>query len=325
MASRRLTVLRAFGLPLAGRRPASPSGSAPQRIATLASVEVPKSIQRIAPFPRTALALLNKIPPQPGDAAELRALLEEEPLLIDAMGKVAVVSPEYGFTDVPDLPSMFDQIGLAGVLRIAVTLSVQGYMRRAFSVFEDRRYWHYTVACGVSCAEIASDQNDRLTAYAAGLLHDIGRLALIAAYPDKYANLLILANRMFMEDPRFNMLVHEKMLFGLDHFATGSWLATSWGLPHWLGAITGKFNEDASGELRELVATVRCGTGLAHSLGFGYLEAAPRTDIREILRRLPSAWDRWQSLDHWKLGEEHLRARIQSQLGLYSIPDSDYD
>lgn len=286
-------------------------------------MEVPKSIERIAPFPRTALALLNKIPPQPADAGELEALLAQEPLLVEAMGKVALDSGDYGFTEAPDLRSMLDRIGPTGLLRMSITLSVRGYMRRAFSVFEDRRYWHYTVACAVSCAEIASPQSDKLTAYTAGLLHDIGRLALIAAYPDKYANLLILADRMFREDPRFNMLVHEKMLFGLDHFATGSWLATSWGLPPWLCSITGKFNEDASGELRELVATVRCGTGLAHSLGFGYLQSAPRAEIREILQRLPSAWDRWQSLDYWKLGEEHMRARIQSQLGLYAIPDSD--
>jgi len=148
-------------------------------------------------------------------------------------------------------------------------------MQRAFNVVEDRRYWLYTLACAVSCAEIAAPgESTKLVAYVAGLLHDIGRLALIAAYPDKYANLLTLADRMFREDPGFNLLDHERMLFGLDHFATGSWLATTWGLPPWLRAITGKFNEALSGEHRELVATVRCGTGLAHSLGFGYLQAA---------------------------------------------------
>jgi HD-like signal output (HDOD) protein len=283
-------------------------------------VEAPSSIQRIEPFPGSALALLSLVTPQPGDVQQLAALFEQEPLLLAAVGKVAISSGAYIAGDPPDFRSMFEQVGSADLLKIAITLSIRGYMQRAFNVFEDRRYWFYTLACAVSCAEIAAPgKSAKLVAYVAGLLHDIGRLALIAAYPDKYANLLILADRMFREDPRFSLLDHERMLFGMDHFATGSWLATTWALPPWLRAITGKFSEAASGEHGELVATVRCGTGLAHSLGFGYLQAAPRAEVREILRRLPAAWARWQNLDHWKHGAEHVRAKIQSQLNLYAI------
>ncbi|MFI5105102.1 MAG: HDOD domain-containing protein, partial [Terriglobales bacterium] len=186
---------------------------------------------------------------------------------------------------------------------------------------EDRRYWRYTLACAVSCAEIApAGEDHKLIAYAAGLLHDIGRLALIAAYPDRYANLLALTNRMFEEDRTFDLLEHERLLFGLDHFSTGSWLASTWKLPAWLRAIAGKFDEQAAGEHRELVATVRAGTSLAHSLGFGYLHAAPRAEIREILGRLPAAWEHWQMLDSWKYAEEHMRAKIESRLSWYEGP-----
>jgi hypothetical protein len=130
---------------------------------------------------------------------------------------------------------------------------------------------------------------------------------------------------MFRENPFFDLLAHEKMLFGMDHFVTGSWLAEKWELPPWLRAITGKFNEGSSGEYRPLVVNIRSGTRLAHSLGFGYLESAPRAEIRDILGQLPAAWERWQSIDQWKLGQEHMRGKIEEKLNLYAVSVSETD
>jgi HD-like signal output (HDOD) protein len=290
-----------------------------ERTGTLVSVDVPGSIQRIEPFPACALALLNRIPTRSGELQELGVLLEQEPLLLSEIAQLAVASGRYGGDNPLDFSPMLEQIGAAELIKSAVTLLVRGYLRRALSVFEDQRYWRYTLGCAVSCEEIAlQGQDNKLTAYVAGLLHDIGRLALIAAYPEKYANLLTLIDRMFRENSGFDLLSHERLLFGMDHFSAGSWLAATWGLPPWLRAITGRFNEDASGEYRELVTTVRSGTRLAHSLGFGYLQAAPRSEIQEILRELPAAWQHWQTLDQWKHAEEHMRGKIQSKLSLYA-------
>lgn len=263
-------------------------------------VTVPSSIERIEPFPACAVGILNSIP-----TSSVLDLVEQEPHLVDSI--VQVGGP-------------IELIPVGKLTEIALTLLVRGYMMRALRVYEDRRYWRYTLACAISCAEIAlPGEDNNLLAYVGGLLHDIGRLALIAAYPDRYANLLLLADRMFRENPRFNLLDHERMLFGLDHFTTGAWLAETWGLPAWLRSVTGKFDEHGSGEYRELVATIRSGTRLAHSLGFGYLQAAPRVEIREILGQLPEAWERWQTLDHWKHGEELMHDKIQSQVKLYEI------
>jgi hypothetical protein len=268
---------------------------------SLTPMEVPSSIQRIEPFPASALALLRIVPPQPSDAPQLRVLLEQEPKLLEAIGIVEGTGSEKS-------------------IEIAITLLLRGYMQRAFRVYEDRRYWDYTLACAVACSEIAArGQESRLTAYVGGLLHDIGRLALIASYPDKYANLLLLTDRMFKENPWFDILEYERVLFGLNHFETGAWLADTWGLPAWLRALTGKFNDDAYPEHRELVATIRCGTRLAHSLGFGYLRAAPRAPLREILCQVSGAWEHWKTLDQWESGEEYMRGRILAQLALFGI------
>jgi HD-like signal output (HDOD) protein len=295
-------------------------------VANLGSVDVPHSIQRIAPLPGTALALLNRIPPRPGEVEQLKILFDKEPLLVNAISQVAVASGKFDAAAPAVFGALLQKVGAAELMEIAITLLVREYLQRALSVAEDERYWRYTLACAVCCEEIAlPGEDNRIFGYVAGLLHDIGRLALIAAYPDKYGNLMTLIDRMFRENPFFDLLSHEKMLFGMDHFATGSWLASKWELPLWLRAITGKFNEASSGEYRPLVINIRSGTRLAHSLGFGYLESAPRAEIRDILGQLPGAWERWQSMDQWKLGQEHMRGKIEAKLNLYalSIPETD--
>jgi hypothetical protein len=289
-------------------------------------VEVPRSIQRIEPFPECALAILNRIPPRAGEVEQIQGLLEKQPLLLNTLDQIAALSGKYDAGEPLEFAAILERIGAGEFMEIAITLLIRGYLQRALRVLEDRRYWRYTLACAVCCQEIAlPGEDNRLIAYVGGLLHDIGRLALIAAYPDKYANLLTLIDRMFRENVGFNLLGREELLFGMDHFAAGSWLASTWGLPPWLCAVTGKFDEKAFEEYRTLVATIRSGTRLAHSLGFGYLQAAPRSDIREILSQIPEAWQRWQTLDHWKLGEEHLCGKIKLKLSLYALATPEDD
>jgi HDOD domain len=278
-------------------------------------VTVPSSIQRIEPFPNIEVSLLNRLPLVPTDLEQIRDSLT--PGLLAEINRIALAfDPSLASED----PGALAQINPARFAEIAITVLTRDYMRRA-SFSGDHRYWRYTLACAICCAELGPQDDDHVPlAYAAGLLHDIGRLALISAYPEKYSNLLALADRMFATGEPFDILEYERMLFGLDHFAAGAWLATSWKLPAWLLAMVGRFNDRPAAEHRELVATVRAGTRLAHSIGFGYLESAPRTPIRNILSQLPAAWAHWKVLDQWQSGEEHLRGKIHARAHWYAGP-----
>lgn len=77
---------------------------------------------------------------------------------------------------------------------------------------------------------IAKSQNVSKTAmddsFAAGLLHDIGKLILASNYPEKYADVLGEAAR---EDRTVTEL--EREAFGTTHAEVGSYLLWLWGLP----------------------------------------------------------------------------------------------
>ena len=62
--------------------------------------------------------------------------------------------------------------------------------------------------------------------YTAGLLHDVGRLALLRELPDQYARLLETEVR---DDA--DLLAREKAAFEVDHCAAGKWILEQWEFP----------------------------------------------------------------------------------------------
>jgi len=290
--------------------------------ATLVTMVVPSTIKKIEPLAPIAIELLNMIPLSADGGPSLEDALQREPALWMKISQVATragrATPVDASTGASNDESIAGKVSPADLVELAITISVHDYLQSALTVAEASNYLRYILACADCCAELAAPAKvDVLLAYAAGLLHDIGRLALIQAYPERYANLLVLTDAMFASEQPFDILHYEQMLFGFNHFTTATWLADVWNLPHWLRPVVGKFDDQPSASYRNLVATVRTGTRLAHSLGFGYLQAAPRANVSDILKQLPGALSHWKALDMWKYGEEHLRSKIQTRLDWY--------
>ena len=280
---------------------------------------VPSTITRIEPLAPIAIEVLNRIPLRAGGDPSLADTLQLEPALWRKVTQVAMKAGHDVNPDESNDEPIIERISPANLAEIAITISVHDYLQSALNMAEANGYWRYILACADCCSELAGPAKvDSLLAYAAGLLHDIGRLALIQAYPERYANLLALTDTMFATEQPFDILHYEQMLFGFNHFATATWLAHVWKLPPWLRPVVGKFDSKAPEGVPSLVATVRAGTRLAHSLGFGYLQAAPRTEVEAILKQLPGALGHWKTLDVWKYGEEHMRSKIRSRMNWYS-------
>ncbi len=283
---------------------------------------VPASIERLEPLPAIVVELLDHIAGRTLEQANLTGLLAPHPELIEEIVQVAAGAAHPAGEITPEPESLLARLSSERLAEIAITVAVGNYLRRATCVADDKRYWRYILACAVCCQQVAhAKADDNLLAYTAGLFHDIGRLALIAAYPNRYANLLALTDRMFASDEPFDILEYERLLFGLDHFETGVWVASAWKLPAWLHAIIGKFDQQTKGSYARLVTTVRAGTSLAHSLGFGYLTAAPRGDVRKIMSRCEGADKHWKILDSWEYAEENMRGKVRLCLRGYALDE----
>lgn len=88
----------------------------------------------------------------------------------------------------------------------------------------------HTMLVGILARKIASVQGaskqDVEDAFAAGLLHDIGKLVLVAAAPARYEQAIEDAETQGMPDREA-----ERQIFGTTHAEVGTYLVWLWGLP----------------------------------------------------------------------------------------------
>ena len=94
--------------------------------------------------------------------------------------------------------------------------------------FDRQKFWEHSIACGVGARLLAGKLSYRVPgeAFAAGILHDIGRLILSQYFPVEFAEVLQL---MRAEDIYIGHA--EERVLGVTHAEVGSWLAERWNLP----------------------------------------------------------------------------------------------
>lgn len=180
-------------------------------------------------------------------------------------------------------------LGLDFVKALAVTVGLRGYVQSAMKAPVLRRCWTHSLACGMLSQELATAcfmRGDE--AYTAGLLHDLGRLGLLAAYPVEYANVLDVA-----VDYSFDVLHCERELFDVDHCQAGAWLAEQWKLPPEMGAIAAHHHEEPAvvdpGRKPDLLTIVRLGCRLADALDFSVVKTRKPGNLEQVLGHLPAA------------------------------------
>jgi putative nucleotidyltransferase with HDIG domain len=148
-----------------------------------------------------------------------------------------------------------------------------------------RALWRHSLACGMIAQKLAAGGLvDEYTAYTAGILHDIGRIALTVIQPKDYAALLQLHR-----GPASSILECERGLFGWDHCEAGLRLVAGWKLPQEFGEVVldhhAERRTDGAWGLSELV---KMSCDLAGSAGFAAFAGCEAADYSELLGKLPA-------------------------------------
>jgi HD-like signal output (HDOD) protein len=200
-------------------------------------------------------------------------------------------SPLYGYANtIRTIEHAAIALGLDFVKSLAITVAMRSYLRTALKLTPLKRCWRHSLCCALVAEAIAIDADlGPDLAYTAGLLHDVGRLALLAAHPKEFSAMLSHAahsNRTLTE--------HEKRVFGVDHCEAGLWVAAEWNLPRDLfPAIWGHHEEPAPGATLQKVVHDAC--EISNSLGYGVLQVSNASTITapqsaESLDVPPKVW-----------------------------------
>ena len=251
------------------------------------SGQVPWAIQSVPPFPPLALQLLTLLDDERAPKEQILRLVGGDPALVAEVLR-AVNSAHFStFRQVGNLGVAISLMGTEAVKRLALLLILK---RLSHALRKEKSLWvcwEHSIACGLIAEHLATVlDRPRGRAYAGGLLHDVGRLALAGSYPKEYAELLLVAR-----ERGFDELQCERELFDIDHCAAGGcaaggWLANRWNLPPDLfeAIALHHFWEVKGHSLASIVASA---CRLANALGFRVLPMRTPQTVEEIVRSLP--------------------------------------
>ncbi len=251
--------------------PQSIAPSVSQPAADLATQ--PWAIKNLPPFPAVALQLMGLLDANV-PVKEVVKLLRMDPALSAEILRVSN-SPLYGLSRrVDSVSHAVVVLGGDAVKRLALTIALGRFTQSFMKHKGLRRCWDHSVACGLiaeGLAAFAGQSWDR--AYTTGLLHDVGRLALLACYPNEYENLLAV-----VAENDFDLRTTEMKLFEVDHCRVGHWLSQSWNLPpDMVEAIASHHEPDLiPGSLASLIAVA---DNLTAALGYGTVDPKDKIEL----------------------------------------------
>lgn len=190
-------------------------------------------------------------------------------------------------------------LGLDRVKAITFTRALEDFVTPALKIQALRACWRNCLASALLSEKLTrATRMDADFAYVAGLLRDIGRLALLVKYPEPYSNLLAVSG-----EQQFDLAMMERELFDIDHCEAGAWLMRQLPFPPELEHIVANHHRELDHDSFRMVHLVQCADRLADALGFGVLPDAQAPPIEHALEHLPAAararigndYEQWKS------------------------------
>ena len=245
-------------------------------------VERPWYLENLTPFPPAALYLLRTLSTPEVSIREVTDAVKMDTVFAANLLQAAN-SPMFGHTySIETVERAATALGLDYVTKVALSVVLRNYLKPTASASSTRRCWRHSLACALLAEELAPYYSmPRNPSYTAGLLHDIGRLALAAAFPKGYARMLDLCEREGLD-----ILACERQLLGTDHATAGLWIAVEWKLPSETFRAIWDHHDTPDEEERSLTAVVHAACRIADVIGYGVANTARPAD--EVLESLPA-------------------------------------
>jgi putative nucleotidyltransferase with HDIG domain len=223
---------------------------------------------------------VRELPKLPKAVHEITAAINDEDLCLDAFSqKIAIDpamvakvlraanSPFYGMSG--SIGSVQDAVRLIGLRTVGTLLTTTAVMHSiappSCRGFVFQRFWEHSLATAICAQELArSSGHSQTVAFTAGLIHDIGRLAMATYYPLELAEAIAYARQQDC-----TLIVAEQAVLGIGHAEVGGWIARHWNFADAVSTAIanhhGPVDEDG-GEVTALTDIVHTADGIVHAL-----------------------------------------------------------
>ena len=255
----------------------------------LARPQVPWALRLVPPFPAIAHRVLALTSLEDVDIRELGDLIKMDPSFSAELLRFANSAL---FSKRREVTSLAQAIMMAGTERVktmATLVAINRMVRAAVRVNALRKVWTHSLVTAVIAEEAARAAGlHPEQAYTAGLLHNLGVLGLMSAYPDEYSRMLEVS-----DDFGFDLLQTERDLFEIDHCAAGAYIAQDWSFPDELAAIIATHHDPPVPRELSLNNIVGISWRLGDALGFAAFSPDKQPSWQELLELLPPLGSSW--------------------------------
>lgn len=243
---------------------------------------------RLPVMPHILLQLIEQCQSEDTGIAELAQLVSYDPGMAARLLKVAS-SAAYSRNGghAPNLERALSTIGLNMARTLLMTESIYQTFNQlsAESGASLQQFWKHSIRTAVAarllCADLEYPEVEE--AYLAGLLHDVGRLALLAAAPQDYGV------HFFSADDAALCATEERIL-DIGHPEAGAWLIGQWNLD--------SFMSDSALFHHEPINRVRSAHPLVHVIALAdtVAQLGPQSDLAMVARLTGLEADRLRAL-----------------------------
>lgn len=192
-----------------------------------------EGIEHLPSAPASASRILALSTKDSPDLNELIECVESDPAVALRVLRQANTANLNRSQKVDDIHQAAMLLGTETICTLALCVSVREGLFKTFDNGDPvvREFWRHSLACACAARLLAERARPKLAgaAFTAGLVHDCGKLALLAAEGETYAKLL---SDEFLVGQR--LVKAEQEALGADHCLAGKWLLERWKLPETL-------------------------------------------------------------------------------------------
>jgi HD-like signal output (HDOD) protein len=261
-------------------------------------------LRLLPPFPAVAQRILGLVDDDTAATAQISECIKLDATFTAEILRVAN-SALFGFVrEIYTVKQAVSLLGLNRVKAMAVLIAVNAMVKPAMRVEALRKFWVHSLVTAILTEESARISKSSLEgAYTAGLLHHLGVLGLMSAYPEEYASMIDVSSEYGLD-----LLRTERDLFEIDHCAAGSCLAREWNFPEPIVAAIAGHHEEPN-KSSALFNLVRICWRLADVVGFGAFPMEKPWTYESLVSLMPNQTASWLTA-----GANVLEGEITSRL-----------
>lgn len=240
-------------------------------------------LNTLPPFSPAACRLIQLINAETAHFHEVSSVLAVDAALSSQALRVANSALLGRRHEIASIMQALFVLGIDRLRDIVITVAIRNYMGNAEDQFLHRA-WRHNLATALWSEVLAESYGvDRAIAYTAGMLHDIGRIALLKLFSHEYA--------AFMDQAITGDLDHleaERKLCDADHCQVGETLARSWKFPPVLQDVIANHHSEVTQDALRPRLLVQAACIAASASGFHTVGREPMWDPSRIESFLPS-------------------------------------